>query len=231
MVMERACGTRGNRRNAHPRRRLRGELRRAAAGAARRDDRQPRKLHALHADAARGGLGDDRAASRRRPAPADVPARRAPARHCAVDSTRKLAPRRWRPRRRRLHTIEWRNLVVALGAVSRTLPIPGLAEHGRGFKDLADAIALRNHVLRQLEAAAAELDAAERERQLGFVFVGAGYAGVEALAELQRPRTRRAALLPAAPGSAPALGPRRRRAENPSGDPDSASATTRRASW
>jgi NADH:ubiquinone reductase (H+-translocating) len=76
------------------------------------------------------------------------------------------------------------NLVVALGSVSRVLPVPGLAEHGHGFRDLADAIALRNHVLRQLEAA----DAADSERatarHLAFVFVGAGYAGVEALAEL-----------------------------------------------
>jgi NADH:ubiquinone reductase (H+-translocating) len=80
--------------------------------------------------------------------------------------------------------IEYDHLVVALGAVTRTLPIPGLAEHGRGFKTLADAIALRNHVLRQLELADAETDPARAARHLTFVFVGAGYAGVEALAEL-----------------------------------------------
>jgi NADH:quinone reductase (non-electrogenic) len=82
------------------------------------------------------------------------------------------------------YEIGYRRLVVALGAVTRTLPIPGLGEHGMGFKDIADAIALRNHVLRTLEAASATLDAEERERLLGFVFVGAGYAGVEALGEL-----------------------------------------------
>ncbi|HET8605705.1 MAG TPA: NAD(P)/FAD-dependent oxidoreductase [Gaiellaceae bacterium] len=81
-------------------------------------------------------------------------------------------------------TVRWQQLVLALGAVPRTLPIPGLAEHALGFKSLADAIALRNHVLRQLEAAAAETDREAAERKLGFVFVGAGYAGVEALAEL-----------------------------------------------
>lgn len=80
--------------------------------------------------------------------------------------------------------IHYERLVVALGAVPRTLPIPGLAEHGRGFKTLADAIALRNHVLRQLEAADAVDDPARAEDHLTFVFVGAGYAGVEALAEL-----------------------------------------------
>ena len=74
--------------------------------------------------------------------------------------------------------------VLALGSTSRRLPIPGLAEHGLGFKDLADAIHLRNHVLRRLEAAAAESDRQRAEAHLTFVFVGAGYAGVEALAEL-----------------------------------------------
>jgi len=77
--------------------------------------------------------------------------------------------------------ISYERLVVALGATTRLLPIPGLAEHGVGFKDLADAIALRNDVLLQLERAAIRPD---EPSELGFVFVGAGYAGVEALAEL-----------------------------------------------
>ena len=83
-----------------------------------------------------------------------------------------------------LFWIEYRDLVVALGAVARTLPIPGLAEYALGFKDLPDAIRLRNHVLRRLEAAVAAASEAHRRRELSFVFVGAGYAGVEALAEL-----------------------------------------------
>jgi NADH dehydrogenase len=81
-------------------------------------------------------------------------------------------------------TVRWRELVLALGAVPRSLPIPGLAEHALPFKTLADAIHLRNHVLHQLEVADAALEEDERERRLTFVFVGAGYAGVEALAEL-----------------------------------------------
>jgi NADH dehydrogenase len=83
-----------------------------------------------------------------------------------------------------LLTVRYEKLVIALGAVSRTLPIPGLAEHALGFKTLADAINLRNHVLRRLEAAAAASSEGQRRRELTFVFVGAGYAGVEALAEL-----------------------------------------------
>ena len=81
-------------------------------------------------------------------------------------------------------TMRWRDLVIALGAVPRTLPVPGLSEHGLAFKSLADAIHLRNHVLQQLEAADGALDEETRSRRLSFVFVGAGYAGVEALAEL-----------------------------------------------
>ncbi|HEX5800072.1 MAG TPA: NAD(P)/FAD-dependent oxidoreductase [Gaiellaceae bacterium] len=80
--------------------------------------------------------------------------------------------------------VGYEQLVLAPGAVTRTFPVPGLAEHAVGFKDLADAIHLRNRVLRELEAADAELDDTEAATHLTFVFVGAGYAGVEALAEL-----------------------------------------------
>ena len=117
--------------------------------------------------------------------------------------------------------IAWDNLVLALGAVARTLPVPGLAEHAVGFKDLADAINLRNHVLRELEAADTELDSTRREAHLSFVFVGAGYAGVEALAELSDlvadalrfyPRLREArqrwVLVDAAPKILPEIPPR-----------------------
>ena len=81
-------------------------------------------------------------------------------------------------------TVGFERVVVALGAVSRTLPIPGLADHAIGFKTLPDAIYLRNHVLRRLEAAVAAPTEEDRRRELTFVFVGAGYAGVEALGEL-----------------------------------------------
>ncbi len=76
-------------------------------------------------------------------------------------------------------------LLIALGSVSRVLPVPGLAEHAIGFKSLADAIWLRNHVIETLEEANATDDPAVRDRLLTYVFVGGGYAGLEALAELQ----------------------------------------------
>jgi len=76
-------------------------------------------------------------------------------------------------------------LLLALGSVSRVLPVPGLSEHAIGFKSLADAIWLRNHVIETLEAANATEDTARRDELLTYVFVGGGYAGLEALAELQ----------------------------------------------
>jgi NADH dehydrogenase len=81
--------------------------------------------------------------------------------------------------------LSYDHLVVALGSISRTLPVPGLAEHALGFKSLPDAIELRNRVLRTLEVAETLEDPAEREAWLTYVFVGAGYAGLEGLAELQ----------------------------------------------
>jgi NADH dehydrogenase len=84
-----------------------------------------------------------------------------------------------------IRTLSYDTLVFCPGSISRTLPIPGLAEHGIGFKTVAEAIFLRNHVLSQLDIAAATTDKATREKALTFVFVGGGYAGVEALAELE----------------------------------------------
>ncbi|MGW2742941.1 NAD(P)/FAD-dependent oxidoreductase [Streptomyces sp. NPDC001450] len=76
-------------------------------------------------------------------------------------------------------------LVLAPGSISRTLPIPGLAEHGIGFKTVEEAIGLRNHVIEQMDIASSTRDPAIRDAALTFVFVGGGYAGVEALGELE----------------------------------------------
>ncbi len=81
--------------------------------------------------------------------------------------------------------LAYNHLLVALGSVSRTLPIPGLAEYATGLKSLSDATALRNQVLTCLDIAETVEDPVRRGEYLGFVFVGAGYAGLEGLAELQ----------------------------------------------
>jgi NADH dehydrogenase len=65
-------------------------------------------------------------------------------------------------------------LIVALGSVSRVMPIPGLVEHALGFKTISEAIALRNRALLNLEIAETIDDADERAQYLSFVFVGAG---------------------------------------------------------
>jgi NADH dehydrogenase len=85
----------------------------------------------------------------------------------------------------RAETLHYDQLIVTPGSVSRVLPVPGLAEHGLGFKTLADAIALRNRALLNLEIAESLPDDAARREYLSFVFVGAGYAGLEGIAELQ----------------------------------------------
>ncbi len=83
------------------------------------------------------------------------------------------------------HEFRYDRLLVAHGSISRVLPVPGLEQHAVGFKTLADAIWLRNHVIQSLEIAEAADDPADRDELLTFVFVGGGYAGLEALAELQ----------------------------------------------
>jgi NADH dehydrogenase len=83
------------------------------------------------------------------------------------------------------YTREYDVLVMAVGSVPRTLPIPGLADWAMSFKDVEQAIALRNRVLECLDVAEGATDPAVRERNLTFVFVGAGFAGVEAMAEAE----------------------------------------------
>ncbi|WP_456787924.1 NAD(P)/FAD-dependent oxidoreductase [Cellulomonas sp. P5_C5] len=81
--------------------------------------------------------------------------------------------------------ITYDHLVVGLGSVARTLPIPGLAEQGIGFKNVEEAIAVRNHVLNRIDIAASTWDPELRKRMLTFVFVGGGFAGIEALGEVE----------------------------------------------
>lgn len=81
--------------------------------------------------------------------------------------------------------VRYDHLVVSLGAIARTLPIPGLAEVGLGFKQVEEAFALRNQVLGMLDAAASTWDPIKRQRMLTFTFVGGGFAGIEALGEIE----------------------------------------------
>ena len=90
-----------------------------------------------------------------------------------------------RPTEGREIQLPYDHLVVGLGSVSRVLPVPGLAEQAIGFKSVSEAIYLRNRVLSRLDLAETTTDPDLRRKALTFLFVGGGYAGVEALAELE----------------------------------------------
>jgi NADH dehydrogenase len=89
------------------------------------------------------------------------------------------------PPRAEAYELSYEVVVLAPGSIARTLPIPGLAEQGIGFKQVEEAIALRNQVLEKLDIATSVTDHDARRKLLTFVFVGGGYAGIEALAELE----------------------------------------------
>lgn len=89
------------------------------------------------------------------------------------------------------------HLVLALGSVRDTRLIPGAEGRVLSFKNLADAIGLRNRIIDRLEAAEAEPDPAVRREMGTFVVIGGGFAGVELAAELDRLIHRLCAYYPA----------------------------------
>ncbi|MBR7837233.1 NAD(P)/FAD-dependent oxidoreductase [Actinospica durhamensis] len=101
----------------------------------------------------------------------------------SVDHSRRTA--RIEPNAGEAYDLGFDQLVVAVGSVPRTLPIPGLAENGIGFKQVEEAISLRNHIIGQIDLADSIKDEALRRKALTFVFVGGGFAGVEAIAEME----------------------------------------------
>jgi NADH dehydrogenase len=83
------------------------------------------------------------------------------------------------------HELGYDHLVLALGNVTDFRGLPGLPEHAMPFKNLGDALALRNHVVRCLAEAAVEDDDGDLRRELlTFVVAGGGFSGVEVAAEL-----------------------------------------------
>lgn len=81
-------------------------------------------------------------------------------------------------------SMSYDQVVFALGSITKALPIPGLEDNAVGFGTLEEAVFLRDHVLDRIRFAAAANDPDERSRALTFVFIGGGYTGVEAIAEL-----------------------------------------------
>jgi NADH dehydrogenase len=81
------------------------------------------------------------------------------------------------------HALDYDRLILAAGSVNKLLPIPGVTEHAHGFRSVPEALYLRDHVIRQIELAAATDDQAERDARCTFVVVGAGYTGTEVAAQ------------------------------------------------
>lgn len=83
------------------------------------------------------------------------------------------------------HAINYDHLVLALGNVTDFRGLRGLPEHAIPFKNLGDALFIRNHVIHALEEAAIEhRDTKLRKQLLTFVVAGGGFSGVEIVAEL-----------------------------------------------
>jgi len=83
------------------------------------------------------------------------------------------------------HRVGYDHLVLGLGNVTDFRGLPGLPEHALPFKNLGDALRLRNHVIRAFEEASIENeDEALRRQLLTFVVAGGGFSGVEVAAEL-----------------------------------------------
>ena len=74
-------------------------------------------------------------------------------------------------------------IVVTAGAVSRTFPIPGIAENAIGLKTVEEAVAIRDRILTNFDRAANLPPGPERDRLLTVVVVGGGFAGIEVFAE------------------------------------------------
>jgi NADH dehydrogenase len=80
--------------------------------------------------------------------------------------------------------LEYDHLVLALGSVTSTFGIPGVAEHTLALKTLEDAETLRNRVVAALEQAVVTAPGPQRDRLLTFAVVGGGYTGCECAGEL-----------------------------------------------
>jgi NADH dehydrogenase len=76
-------------------------------------------------------------------------------------------------------------VVVTAGAVSRTFPIPGVADEAIGLKNIEEAVAIRDRILTNFQKASNLPAGPERDRLLTFVVVGGGFAGIEAFGEMR----------------------------------------------
>jgi NADH:ubiquinone reductase (H+-translocating) len=115
-----------------------------------------------------------------------------------VDSKQKIVS--WAGPEGAAGQVSYDRLILTVGSVNKLLPIPGVADYAHGFRDIAEALYLRDNITRQLELAAVATDPAERQARCTFVVVGAGYTGTEVTAQGQLLTTRLAKTLPGLAG-------------------------------
>ncbi len=96
--------------------------------------------------------------------------------------------------------VRYDRLLLTAGSVNKLLPIPGIADYAHGFRTIAEAGYLRDHVIRQLELASVAADPEERRSRCTFVVVGAGYTGTEVTAQGQLMTTRITRTMPGLAG-------------------------------
>ncbi len=82
------------------------------------------------------------------------------------------------------HELSWDRLVLTPGSISRLFDIPGLAEHARGLKSIAQALYLRDHIIEQFELARIDGDPERANARRTIVVVGSSYSGTELIAQL-----------------------------------------------
>ncbi len=83
------------------------------------------------------------------------------------------------------YELEYDQIVVTAGAVSRTFPIPGIADNAIGLKTIEEAVAIRDRLMSNFDKASTLPPGPERDRLLTVVVIGGGYAGIEVFAELR----------------------------------------------
>ncbi len=79
-------------------------------------------------------------------------------------------------------SLDYDHIVITAGAVSRTFPIPGVADVAIGMKTIEEAVSVRDRVIDNLHVAADMPPGPARDRLLTVVVVGGGFAGIEAFA-------------------------------------------------
>ncbi|MFE2416463.1 NAD(P)/FAD-dependent oxidoreductase [Streptomyces hokutonensis] len=89
-----------------------------------------------------------------------------------------------RPVRGAAYELRYDVLVVTAGAVTRTFPIPGLAQQAIGLKHVEEAVAVRDRLMTAFDRAASLPPGPERRKLLTVTFVGGGFSGVEGFGEL-----------------------------------------------